>query len=87
MLVLNIANLFYYYCLNIKKNKNLNLLQHIGKYILMLRLVFIKPTKSKVMKKLIFKDINDLIIGSLVGVAFGSLVIPDFANIYTLGAA
>ena len=30
MLVLNIANLFYYYCLNIKKNKNLNLLQHIG---------------------------------------------------------
>ena len=75
MLVLNIANLFYYYCLNIKKNKNLNLLQHIGKYILMLRLVFIKPTKSKVMKKLIFKDINDLIIGSLGIVAFLSFFV------------
>ena len=83
MLVLNIANLFYYYCLNIKKNKNLNLLQHIGKYILMLRLVFIKPTKSKVMKKLIFKDINDLIIGSLGIVAFLSFFVGGVVSIQT----
>ncbi|MGB0255206.1 MAG: hypothetical protein ACPF95_03445, partial [Flavobacteriaceae bacterium] len=43
----------------------MKLLHHIGAYFLMLRMVFIKPTKGKVMRKLIFQDIQDLIIGSL----------------------
>jgi len=40
-------------------------LTHIGKYFLMLRDVFSKPTKTSVIRQLIFKEIDDLIIGSL----------------------
>jgi len=40
-------------------------LTHIGRYFLMLREIFVKPTKAKVMRQLILKEIDDLIIGSL----------------------
>ena len=49
----------------------------------MLRLVFIKPTKGKVMRKLIFKDIQDLIIGSLGIVAFLSFFVGGVVSIQT----
>jgi phospholipid/cholesterol/gamma-HCH transport system permease protein len=59
------------------------ILHHIGEYILMLRLIFIKPTKRKVMRKLIFKDIQDLIIGSLGIVAFLSFFVGGVVSIQT----
>jgi phospholipid/cholesterol/gamma-HCH transport system permease protein len=46
-------------------------------------LVFIKPTKGKVMRKLIFKDIQDLIIGSLGIVAFLSFFVGGVVSIQT----
>ncbi len=49
----------------------------------MLRLVFIKPTKAKVMRKLIFQDIQDLIIGSLGIVAFLSFFVGGVVSIQT----
>ena len=49
----------------------------------MLRLVFVKPTKGKVMRKLIFKDIQDLIIGSLGIVAFLSFFVGGVVSIQT----
>lgn len=49
----------------------------------MLRLVFIKPTKGKVMRKLIFKDIQDLIIGSLGIVGFLSFFVGGVVSIQT----
>ena len=61
----------------------MKILHHIGEYILMLRLVFIKPTKGKVMRKLIFKDIQDLIIGSLGIVAFLSFFVGGVVSIQT----
>jgi phospholipid/cholesterol/gamma-HCH transport system permease protein len=59
------------------------ILHHIGEYLLMLRLVFVKPTKRKVMQKLIFKDIQDLIIGSLGIVAFLSFFVGGVVSIQT----
>jgi phospholipid/cholesterol/gamma-HCH transport system permease protein len=59
------------------------ILHHIGEYLLMLRLVFVKPTKKKVMQKLIFKDIQDLIIGSLGIVAFLSFFVGGVVSIQT----
>ena len=61
----------------------MKILHHIGEYILMLRLVFIKPTKGKVMRKLIFKDTQDLIIGSLGIVAFLSFFVGGVVSIQT----
>ena len=61
----------------------MKILHHIGEYILMLRLVFVKPTKGKVMRKLIFKDIQDLIIGSLGIVAFLSFFVGGVVSIQT----
>lgn len=49
----------------------------------MLRLAFVKPTKKKVMQKLIFKDIQDLIIGSLGIVAFLSFFVGGVVSIQT----
>ena len=49
----------------------------------MLRLVFVKPTKGKVMRKLIFKDIQDLIIGSLGIVGFLSFFVGGVVAIQT----
>ena len=61
----------------------MKILHHIGEYIIMLQLVFIKPTKGKVMRKLIFKDIQDLIIGSLGIVAFLSFFVGGVVSIQT----
>ena len=61
----------------------MKILHHIGEYLLMLSLVFVKPTKRKVMQKLIFKDIQDLIIGSLGIVAFLSFFVGGVVSIQT----
>lgn len=61
----------------------MKILHHIGEYLLMLRLAFVKPTKKKVMQKLIFKDIQDLIIGSLGIVAFLSFFVGGVVSIQT----
>jgi phospholipid/cholesterol/gamma-HCH transport system permease protein len=58
-------------------------LHQIGHYFLMLKEVFNKPTKWKVMKPLIFKEIDDLIIGSLGIVAFISFFIGGVVAIQT----
>lgn len=58
-------------------------LHQIGRYFLMLKEVFNKPTKWKVMKPLIFKEIDDLIIGSLGIVAFISFFIGAVVAIQT----
>nr|WP_245895739.1 ABC transporter permease [Flavobacterium album] len=58
-------------------------LHQIGIYFLMLKEVFNKPTKWKVMKPLIFKEVDDLIIGSLGIVAFISFFIGAVVAIQT----
>lgn len=58
-------------------------LHHVGAYLLMLRMVFVKPTKAKVMRKLVFQDIQDLIIGSLGIVAFLSFFVGGVVSIQT----
>ena len=40
-------------------------LDDIGRYFIMIKLSFMKPSKFKVLKRLIFKEINDLIIESI----------------------
>jgi phospholipid/cholesterol/gamma-HCH transport system permease protein len=58
-------------------------IHQIGHYFLMLKEVFNKPTKWKVMKPLIFKEIDDLIIGSMGIVAFISFFIGGVVAIQT----
>jgi phospholipid/cholesterol/gamma-HCH transport system permease protein len=58
-------------------------LHQVGMYFLMLKEVFNKPTKWKVMKPLILKEIDDLIIGSLGIVAFISFFIGAVVAIQT----
>ncbi|MFB9056351.1 MlaE family ABC transporter permease [Mariniflexile ostreae] len=58
-------------------------LQSIGAYFLMIREMFQKPTKWSVMKQLIFKDIDDLIIGSLGIVAFIAFFVGGVVTIQT----
>ncbi|MEO9503243.1 MULTISPECIES: MlaE family ABC transporter permease [Nonlabens] len=48
-------------------------LRHIGKYMLMLIGVFKRPTKTSVLRELVLKEIDDLIIGSIGITAFISL--------------
>ena len=55
-------------------------LHNIGAYFLMIIEMFRKPTKWSVMKKLIFRDIDDLIIGSLGIVAFISFFVGGVYN-------
>lgn len=61
----------------------LKMLTHIGRYFLMIKEVFNKPLKWSVMKQLIFKDIDDLIIGSLGIVAFISFFVGGVVSIQT----
>lgn len=61
----------------------MKLLHHVGAYLLMIRMVFIKPTKGKVMRKLIFQDIQDLIIGSIGIVGFLSFFVGGVVSIQT----
>jgi phospholipid/cholesterol/gamma-HCH transport system permease protein len=58
-------------------------LSQIGKYFLMIKEVFNKPTKWSVMRGLIFKEIDDLIIGSLGIVAFISFFVGGVVAIQT----
>ncbi len=58
-------------------------LRDIGSYFLMLKKVFSNPTKGAVMKELIFKEIDDLIIKSLGIVAFISFFIGGVIAIQT----
>lgn len=58
-------------------------LSQIGKYFLMIKEVFNKPTKWSVMRGLIFKEIDDLIIGSLGIVAFISFFVGGVVSIQT----
>nr|WP_042289317.1 ABC transporter permease [Nonlabens ulvanivorans] len=48
-------------------------LRHIGKYMMMLIGVFKRPTKTSVLRELVLKEIDDLIIGSIGITAFISL--------------
>jgi phospholipid/cholesterol/gamma-HCH transport system permease protein len=48
----------------------MRILSHFGKYMIMLFEVFRRPTKGIVLKELIMKEIDDLIIGSLGITAF-----------------
>ena len=50
-------------------------LSDIGKYFIMIKMSFFKPSKWKVLRKLIFKEINDLIIESIPIVAILSFFI------------
>src|SRR5690606_1626398 len=58
-------------------------LHNIGAYFIMIKDMFRKPTKWSVMKTLIFKDIDDLIIGSLGIVAFISFFVGGVVTILT----
>jgi phospholipid/cholesterol/gamma-HCH transport system permease protein len=58
-------------------------LSQIGKYFLMWKEIFSKQTKWSVMKDLIFKEIEDLIIGSLGIVAFISFFVGGVVSIQT----
>ncbi len=55
----------------------------IGSYFLMLRRVFSSPTKGKILRELIFKEIDDLIINSLGIVAFISFFVGGVIAIQT----
>lgn len=58
-------------------------LYQIGKYFLMLKAVFSKPTKRSVLWQLILKEIDDLIIGSLGIVSFISFFVGGVVAIQT----
>lgn len=58
-------------------------ISQIGKYFLMWKEIFSKQTKWSVMKGLIFKEINDLIIDSLGIVAFISFFVGGVVSIQT----
>jgi len=58
-------------------------LHNIGLYFLMIKQIFRKPTKWSVMKHLILKDIDDLIISSLGIVAFIAFFVGGVITIQT----
>lgn len=58
-------------------------LHNIGSYFLMIAEMFRKPTKWSVMKQLILKDIDDLIISSLGIIAFISFFVGGVITIQT----
>jgi phospholipid/cholesterol/gamma-HCH transport system permease protein len=61
----------------------LRYLTQIGRYFLMIKDVFKRPTKAKIMYQLILKEIDDLIIGSLGIVAFISFFVGGVVTIQT----
>jgi phospholipid/cholesterol/gamma-HCH transport system permease protein len=58
-------------------------LENIGRYFLMLKSVFSKMTKWSMLRNLIFKEIDDLIIGSLGIVCFISFFVGGVVAIQT----
>ena len=71
---------FFYFSINYIF---MNYLQNIGSYFLMIGEMLRKPTKWSVMKQLILKDIEDLIIGSIGIVAFISFFVGGVVTIQT----
>lgn len=61
----------------------INYISQIGKYFLMWKEIFNKPTKWSVMRGLIFKEVDDLIIGSLGIVAFISFFVGGVVSMQT----
>jgi phospholipid/cholesterol/gamma-HCH transport system permease protein len=61
----------------------LRYLSQIGKYFIMLKEIFKKPTKWSVMRGLIYKEIDDLIIESIGIVAFISFFVGAVVSIQT----
>ena len=61
----------------------MKILTHVGKYFIMLKLTFGKFTKWKILKQLILKDIDSLIIGSLGIVSFISFFVGGVVAIQT----
>ncbi|MUU79584.1 MlaE family ABC transporter permease [Winogradskyella endarachnes] len=61
----------------------LTYLGNIGTYFIMIKDIFRRPTKWSVMKPLILKDIDDLIIGSIGIVAFISFFVGGVVAIQT----
>ncbi|MDG1022996.1 MAG: ABC transporter permease [Flavobacteriaceae bacterium] len=61
----------------------MKILTHIGSYFIMLKLTFGKFTKWKILKQLILKDIDTLIIGSLGIVSFISFFVGGVVAIQT----
>jgi len=58
-------------------------LSQIGRYFIMLREIFKKPTKWSMMRQLIFKEVDDLIIDSLGIVSFISFFVGGVVAIQT----
>ena len=58
-------------------------LYNIGAYFIMIGEMFRKPTKWSVMKNLILKEIEDLVIGSIGIVAFISFFVGGVITIQT----
>ncbi len=58
-------------------------IRDIGSYFTMLKLVFTRPTKTSVLRGLIFKEIDDLIVSSLGIVAFISFFVGGVVAIQT----
>ena len=58
-------------------------LNDIGRYFIMIRMSFFKPCKLRVLRKLIFKEINDLIIESLPIIMILSFFIGAVISIQT----
>ncbi|WP_394750952.1 MlaE family ABC transporter permease [Spongiimicrobium salis] len=61
----------------------MNYISSIGSYFIMIREVFKKPTKWKIMKSLILKEIDELIFGSLGIIIFISFFIGGVVTIQT----
>lgn len=61
----------------------LKMLTSIGRYFIMMGEIFRRPTKWRIMRNLILKEIDDLIIGSLGIVAFLSFFIGAVVTIQT----
>lgn len=61
----------------------LTLLEHIGRYFLMLQKTFGKFTKGKILQKLIFQEVDDLILRSLGIVSFISFFVGGVVAIQT----
>ncbi|MBK56497.1 MAG: ABC transporter permease [Flavobacteriaceae bacterium] len=59
------------------------LIDDIGRYFIMIKLSFVKPSKFRVLKRLIFKEINDLIIDSIPIVVILSFFIGGVVSIQT----
>ena len=61
----------------------MNYVGNVGQYFMMLKGTFIKPTKTSVLRNLVLKEIDDLIIGSLGIVSFISFFVGGVVSIQT----